>query len=106
MLLYLAKGSWVIDMKISSKTVLFTMRIVGSMVMVATLGLIAYLSWLTIHVGLDGLLISGLGVGVICLVVGGAMIYSSFRIAFEEDVEDEREEKKKEKKHMHFRKCG
>ena len=94
-------------MKISSKTVLYTMRIVGSIVIVAAMGLIGYLAWITSRVGLDGFLISGLGLGAICTAVGGAMIYFSFRIAFEEDVEEEREEiEKKEKKHIHFRKCG
>ena len=94
-------------MKISSKTVLYTMRIVGSIVIVAALGLIAYLTWITSRVGLDGFLVSGLGLGVICSAVGGAMIYFSFRIAFEENIEDEREKiEKKEKKHISFRKCG
>ena len=94
-------------MKIGSKTVLYTMRTVGSIIIAAALGLIAYLSWITSRVGLDGFLLSGLGLGAISLIVGSAMIYFSFRIAFEENVDEGRETiEKKEKKHIHFRKCG
>ena len=97
----------VIDMKISSKTVLYTMRIVGSTIIMAALGLMGYLAWITSRVGLDGFLVSGLSLGVICSVVGGAMIYFSFRIAFEDDIEMNREEmEKREKKHIQFKKCG
>lgn len=107
MLLYLEKGNWVFDMKISSKTVLYTMRIVGSVIIIAAIGLIGYLAWITSHVGIDGFLISGFGVGVISLAVAVAMIYFSFRILFEEDIEGKRESvEKKEKKHIHFKKCG
>ena len=93
--------------KISSKTVLHTMRIVGSIIIVAALGLIAYLAWITSRLGLDGFLISGLGIGVISLIVGSAMIYFSFKIDFAEDIAEERESMvKKEKRHIHFKKCS
>lgn len=107
MLLYLEKGNWVIDMKISGKTVIYMMRIVGSVIILAALALIGYLAWITSNVGLDGFLIFGFGVGIISLAVAGLMIYFSFRIMFEEDIEKEIEAvEKKEKKHIHFRKCG
>lgn len=94
-------------MKISSKTVIYTMRIVGSIITLAALGLIGYLAWITSNVGLDGFLISGFGVGLISLIIAGLMIYFSFRILFEEDIEESRETvEKKEKKHIHFKKCG
>lgn len=107
MLLYLEKGNWVIDMKISGKMVIYMMRIVGSVIILAALALIGYLAWITSNVGLDGFLISGFGVGIISLAVAGLMIYFSFRIMFEEDIEKEIEAvEKKEKKYIHFRKCG
>jgi len=107
MLLYLEKGNGVIDMKISGKTVIYTMRIVGSVITLATFALIGYLAWITSNVGLDGFLISGFGVGIISLIIAGLMIYFSFRIIFEEDIEENRETvEKKEKKHIHFKKCG
>ena len=107
MLLYLEKGNWVIDMKISGKMVIYTMRIIGSVIILAALGLIGYLAWITSNVGLDGFLISGVGVGLISLAAAGSMIYFSFRIMFEENVEETIEAvEKKEKKHIHFRKCG
>lgn len=107
MLLYLEKGNWVFVMKISSKTVIYTMRTVGSIIIFASLGLIGYLTWITSRVGLDGFQISGFGVGIISFIVASAMIFFSFRIAFEEGIEEEREEiEKKEKKHIHFKKFG
>lgn len=107
MLLYLEKGNWVIDMKISGKTVIYMMRIVGSIIILAAFALIGYLAWITSNVGLDGFLISGFGVGIISLAVAGLMIYFSFRIMFEEDVDEAIETvEMKEKKHIHFRKCG
>ena len=92
-------------MKISSKTVLYTMRSVGCIIIVAALGLIAYLTWITSRVGLDGFLVSGLGLGAISLIVGSAMIYFSFRIAFEEEVPRKTEEIRK-KAHLLSKKCG
>ena len=94
-------------MKISSKTVTYIMRIVGSIIILAALGLIGYLVWITSRVGLDDFLISGFGVGIISIIVASAMIFFSFRITFEEDIEAEREViEKREKKYIHFRKCG
>jgi len=75
--------------------------------MMAALGLIGYLAWITSRVGLDGFLISGLGIGVISLIVGSAMICFSFRIMFEDDIAENRESiVNKEKRHIYFRKCS
>ena len=107
MLLYLEKGTWVFDMKISSNTVLYTMRIVGSIIIMAALGLIGYLAWIASKVGFDGFLISGFLVGVISLAVAIGMIYFSFRITFvEESALDRETVENKEKQHIHFRRCG
>ena len=107
MLLYLEKGTWVFDMKISSNTVLYTMRIVGSIIIMAALGLIGYLAWIASKVGFDGFLISGFLVGVISLAVAIGMIYFSFRITFVEESALDRETiENKEKIHIHFRRCG
>ena len=94
-------------MKISSKTAIYMMRIVGSIIILAALGLIGYLTWITSRVGLDGFLISGFGVGIISIIVASAMILFSFRITFEDDIEKDREEiEKREKKHIYFKRCG
>ena len=107
MLLYLEKGTWVFDMKISSNTVLYTMRIVGSIIIMAALGLMGYLAWITSKVGFDGFLISGFLVGVISLAVAIGMIYFSFRITFvEESALDRETVENKEKHHIHFKRCG
>ena len=107
MLLYLEKGTWVFDMKISSNTVLYTMRIVGSIIIMAALGLMGYLAWIASKVGFDGFLISGFLVGAISLAVAIGMIYFSFRITFVEESALDRETiENKEKIHIHFRRCG
>jgi len=108
MLLYLEyKGLGVMIMKISGKTILYTMRIVGGIIMLAAIGLICYLAWITSHVGLDGFLVAGFGIGAISVTVASVMIYLSFRILFEEDIEEDREEiESKQKRHIHFRKCS
>lgn len=107
MLLYLEKGTWVFDMKISSNTVLYTMRIVGSIIIMAALGLMGYLAWIISKVGIDVFLISGFLVGVISLAVAIGMIYFSFRITFvEESALDRETVENKEKQHIHFRRCG
>lgn len=103
MLLYLEKGNWVNDMKISSKTVVYMMRIVGGIIIMAALGLIGYLAWITRQVGVDRFLISGFAVGAVSLIIASVMIYFSFWIMFEEDMEVV---EKKDKEHMLFRKCS
>ena len=107
MLLYLEKGCGVIDMKISSKTVIYMMRIVGTIIVMAALGLIGYLSWITSKVGLDGFLVSGFLVGAVSFVAGIGMFYISFRIYFIEARELDRDVvEKKEKCFINFNKCG
>ena len=97
----------VIDMKISSKTVIYTMRIVGSIIILAALGLIAYLTWITSNVGVDSFLISGFAVGIVSSISASVMIFYSFRITFEEDIEKDRKVvEKREKRLIHFKKCG
>lgn len=92
--------------KISGKTVIYTMRIVGSLIMLAAIGLIVYLAWITSHVGIDTFLIGGFSVGLISVIVASLMIYFSFRITFEEEQEVETEIVQKKKEHIITRKCG
>lgn len=97
----------IIMKKISGNTIIYMMRIVGGIIMLAALGLITYLAWITSHVGLDGFLISGFGIGVISIVVASLMIYFSYRIAFEEEKEIESEViHRKERASTLSRKCG
>jgi len=94
-------------MKISGMTVIYMMRVIGSIIIFAAFGLVGYLVWITSNVGLDEFLISGFSVGFISIIIAAVMIYFSFRICFEEDIEDEREEiEEKDKRRIHFRKCG
>ena len=93
--------------KISSNTVLYTMRIVGGIIMLAALALIVYLAWITSHVGLDGFLIGAFAIGIVSIVAAVSMIYFSFRIVFEEETSIETEiVRRKEKDHVFSRKCG
>ena len=83
------------------------MRIVGGIIMLAALGLITYLAWITSHVGLDGIFISGFGIGVISIIVASLMLYFSFRIAFEEEKDIDSEViYRKERASILSRKCG
>ena len=75
--------------------------------MMAALGLIAYLAWIISHVGLDGFLVSGFGIGAISVIAASLMIYFSFRIAFEEEKEIDSEViHRKERASAFSRKCG
>lgn len=91
--------------KISGNTIIYMMRIVGGIIMTAALGLIAYLAWITSHVGIDGFLIGSFGIGIVSIIVAIAMIYFSFRIAFEEEVPRKTENIRK-KDHLLSKKCG
>jgi len=93
--------------KISSNTVLYTMRIVGGTIMLAALALIAYLVWITSQVGLDGFLISAFIIGIVSIVAAVSMIYFSFRITFEEETPmDMKVIRRKEKEHILSKKCS
>ena len=93
--------------KISSNTVLYTMRIVGVIIMLAALALIAYLAWITSQVGLDGFLIGAFVIGIVSIVAAVSMIYFSFRITFEEETSmDMKVIHRKEKEHILSKKCS
>lgn len=93
--------------KISGNTVLYTMRIVGGIIMMAALALIAYLAWITSHVGLDGFLIGAFIIGIVSIAVAVSMIYFSFRITFEEETPmDMKVIHRKEKEHILSKKCS
>lgn len=81
------------------------MRAMGSTILLAAIGLIAYLAWITSHVGVDGFLMAGFGVAIISVIVAIAMMFFSFRIAFEEEVSRKTENIRK-KEHLLSRKCG
>lgn len=68
--------------KISSNTVLYTMRIVGGIIILAALALIAYLGWVTRHVGLDGFLIGAFVIGIVSVVAAVSMIFFLFQTYF------------------------
>lgn len=93
--------------KICSNTVIYTMRIVGSIIMLSAIGLVAYMAWITSHVGLDVFLIAAFGVGIVSIIVAALLIYFSFRIVFEESNEIKSEEvNRKRKEYIISRKCG
>lgn len=93
--------------KISSNTVLYTMRIVGGIIMLAALALIAYLAWITSQVGLDGFLIGAFVIGIVSVAAAVSMIYFSFRISFEEETPmDMKVIHRKEKEHILSKKCS
>ena len=97
----------IMSRKISSNTVLYTMRIVGVIIMLAALALIAYLAWITSQVGLDGFLISAFIIGIVSIVAAVSMIYFSFRITFEEETPmDMKVIHRKEKEHILSKKCS
>ena len=97
----------IMSRKISSNTVLYTMRIVGVINMLAALALIAYLAWITSQVGLDGFLIGAFVIGIVSIVAAVSMIYFSFRIAFEEETPmDLKVIHRKEKEHILSKKCS
>lgn len=97
----------IMSRKISSKTILYTMRIVGSVIMVSAIALIAYLAWITNRAGIDGFLACAFGIGIVSIIAATLMIYFSFRIAFEEETAIETEVvHRKEKDHVFSRKCG
>lgn len=75
--------------------------------MLAAFALIAYLAWITSHVGLDGFLIGAFVIGIVSIVAAVSMIYFSFRIAFEEEKPIETKVVlRKEKSHHFSKKCG
>lgn len=83
------------------------MRIVGGIIMMAALALIAYLAWITSHVGLDGFLIGAFIIGIVSIAVAVSMIYFSFRITFEgETPMDMKVIHRKEKEHILSKKCS
>lgn len=83
------------------------MRIVGGVIMLAALALIAYLAWITSHVGLDGFLIGAFVIGIVSIVAAVSMVYFSFRITFEEETPiGTKVVHRKEKDHVLSRKCG
>ena len=92
--------------KIRSNTIIYTMRAVGAIIMLVAIGLITYLTWIASQVGIDTFLISGVGVGLISVIVATLMIYFSFRITFEEEQEVATEIVHKKKDHMLSKKCG
>ena len=93
--------------KISNNTVLYTMRIVGGIIMLAALALIVYLAWITSRVGLDGFLIGAFTIGIVSIVADVSMIYFSFRITFEEETPmDMKVIHRKEKEHILSKKCS
>ena len=93
--------------KISSNTVLYTMRIVGGIIMLAALALIAYLAWITSQVGLDGFLIGAFVIGIVSIVAAVSMIYFSFQITFEEETPmDMKVIHRKEKERILSKKCS
>ena len=76
-------------MEISNKTIQNAMRITGAIVLILAVALVAYLAWLTVNVGMDLFLFMAFGVGIITMLGGGAMIYLSSRIVFEEVEKEE-----------------
>ena len=83
------------------------MRIVGGIIILAAFALIAYLVWITSHVGLDGFLIGAFIIGIASIVAAASMIYFSFRIIFEEETPIETKVvHRREKDHVFPRKCG
>ena len=73
--------------------------------MMAALGLIAYLAWITSHVGIDGFLVGSFGIGFVSIIVAIAMIYFSFKIAFEEEIPRKTENIRKTES-LISKKCG
>jgi len=97
----------IMSRKISSNTVLYTMRIVGVIIMLAALALIAYLAWITSQVGLDGFLIGAFVIGIVSIAAAVSMLYFSFRITFEEETPmDMKVIHRKEKEHILSKKCS
>ena len=97
----------IMSRKISGNTVLYTMRIMGVIIMLAALALIAYLAWITSQVGLDGFLIGAFVIGIVSIVAAVSMIYFSFRITFEEETPmDMKVIHRKEKEHILSKKCS
>ena len=91
--------------KISGNTIIYMMRIVGCIIMMAALGLIAYLAWITSHVGIDGFLVGSFGIGFESIIVALDMIYFSFKIAFEEEIPRKTENIRKTES-LISKKCG
>ena len=93
-------------MNISDKTLRNTMRLVGSIVLVAAVALMIYLAWITGNVGLDMFLIMAFGIGLITMIGGSAMIYLSCRVIFEEIEEAEPEYIYPREPYTFARKCS
>lgn len=75
--------------------------------MLVALALIAYLAWITRHVGLDGFLIGAFVIGIVSIVAAVSMIYFSFRITFEEETPmDTKVIHRKEKEDILSKKCS
>ena len=75
--------------------------------MLAALALIAYLAWITSHVGLDGFLTGAFVIGIVSIVAAVSMIYFSFRIMFEEETPiDTQVIHRNEKRRILSKKCG
>ena len=93
-------------MEISNKTIQNIMRILGSIILVLSVALVAYLAWITGNVGLDLFLFMAFGVGIITMLGGTAMIYLSSRIIFEEIEEKETKFIYTREQYMFARRCS
>ena len=106
MVQYIEKKERGAVMNISDKTLRYTMRLVGSVVLVAAVALIVYLTWITGNVGLDMFLIMALGIGMITMAGGIIMIYLSHRIIFGKIEEAEPEYIYLRESYMLARRCS